>query len=96
MVWLLILILLLFVLIFRLWGIPMRSAGSGFTYVYVEEDGTIRELDDEEKEYLLKEFHPADGARPYIKSHYWQRTPDRRIVGYMLRNRVPWWMEIKA
>lgn len=39
---------------------PLRQKEDGFRYVYVEEDGTVRELDEEEIEYLNTEFHGAD------------------------------------
>ena len=39
--------------------VPLRPKESGFEYVHVELDGTVRELDEEEKEYLKTEFHPA-------------------------------------
>lgn len=65
-----------------------------FEFVYVENDGTVRELDDEEKDYLQTEFEPTDGNRPYIKSSYNQLTPDNKIVGFLLRNKVPKNIEI--
>lgn len=75
--------------------IPLRPKESGFEYVYVNEDGTVSELDDEDVEYLKTEFSPADGARPYIKSRYKQLTPDKKISGFILRNRVPKRIEIQ-
>lgn len=60
-----------------------------FEYVYVEEDGTVRELDKEEIEYINTEFEPTDGARPYIKNSYEKLTPDNKIWGFLLREKVP-------
>ncbi|RZJ48752.1 MAG: hypothetical protein EOO44_19910 [Flavobacterium sp.] len=74
---------------------PFRPKEPGFEYVYVNEDGTVSELEEEDVEYLKTEFSPADGARPYIKSYYKQLTPDRKISGFILRNRVPKKIEIK-
>ena len=68
---------------------PLRPKESGFEYVYVNENGTVSELDEEDIEYLKTEFSPADGARPYIKSRYQQMTSDNKISGYISRNRVP-------
>lgn len=95
---LVILILFLFVSfwILKTWGFPMRANSSGFKYVHVNSDGTVRELNSDEEQYLNEEFHPADGARPYIKSTYWQKTPDRKIHGFLQRNRVPWWINISS
>lgn len=75
---------------------PMRLASNGFKYVHVENDGSVRDFDKQEQGYLNEEFHPNDGARPYIKSNYWQKTPDKRLHGFLKRNRVPWWIKIKA
>lgn len=93
-------ILIIIVGIVVLWIIlartfPMRLPSRGFIYVYVELNGTVRELDSNEQDYLQEEFHPNDGARPYIKSNYWQKTPDGKIHGFLKRIRVPWWISIK-
>jgi len=69
--------------------IPLRPKEDGFEFVYVEEDGSVRELNDDEVEYLKEEFSPGDGARPYIKSRYSGLTPDKKIWGFLARNRVP-------
>src|SRR4029077_10971884 len=42
--------------------------------VYVNEDGSVRELTEAEKKYVDAEFSPLDGARPYVKSRYTDRT----------------------
>ena len=75
--------------------IPLRPAEPGFEYVYVNEDGTVSELNEEDVEYLKAEFSPSDGARPYIKSFYKQLTPDKKISGFILRKRVPKRIEIQ-
>jgi hypothetical protein len=69
--------------------IPLETKKEEFEYVYVENDGTVRELDNEEIEYLKTEFKPSDGARPYIKRSYNQLTPSNKILGFILRNKVP-------
>jgi len=97
MFWLLIIILVLVAIVLLAIGIyylrhaiPLRPKESGFEYVYVKEDGTVRELYDNEIEYLEEEFHPNDGNRPYIKSRYKSVTPfDNNISGYIPRKRVP-------
>ncbi|WP_109437025.1 hypothetical protein [Aquimarina sp. AU119] len=67
----------------------METKKEEFEFVYVENNGTVRELDDEEIEYLQTEFQPGDGARPYIKNSYKQRTPDNKMHGFILRSNVP-------
>jgi predicted metal-dependent hydrolase len=58
-------------------------------FVYVNDDGSVRELTPEERDYLNTEFHPNDGNRPYIKDRYRDRTPDGKLSGFLLRKRVP-------
>jgi hypothetical protein len=66
-----------------------------FEYVYIENDGTVRELDNEEIEYLQIKFKPSDGARPYIKRSYDQLTPgSKKILGFLHRSKVPENVEI--
>ena len=57
--------------------------------VYVDNDGSARELSDSEKTYVDRDFRPFDGARPYIKSHYQQRTPAGELRGYLDRTKLP-------
>jgi hypothetical protein len=73
----------------------LRKEEPGFKYVYVENDGSARELSEEDQVYLTTIFHPTDGARPYIKSDYKQRTPDGRVEGFIERRRVPKKIAIK-
>ena len=68
---------------------PRRSREPGFKYVYVSDDGSVRELDDDEREYLETDFEPNDGDRPYIKVRYESKTPDGRLSGYLSRRQVP-------
>lgn len=60
-----------------------------YEYVYVENNGIVRELDSEEIKYLKTEFSPFDSARPYIKTNYEQIAPDNSISGFLLRSKVP-------
>ena len=67
----------------------MNPKKEKFEYVYVEKDGTVRELDNEEIQYLQTDFKLGDGARPYIKSNYEQLAPDKKISGFLHRSKVP-------
>lgn len=89
------LILLLILIIYLRYFIPLRPKENGFEYVSVELDGSVRELNEEEKGYLKTKFELADGARPYIKSRYNELTPDGKIWGYISRRRVPKRITIK-
>ena len=74
---------------------PLRRKEPGFKYVYVENDGSVRELDKEEENYLTEVFHPNDRARPYIKFRYDELTSDGKISGFIERRRVPARIKIK-
>jgi hypothetical protein len=95
--WGFVLILLAMVILFASWGYisneRMRREKAAKTYslrfVYIEEDGSPRALTPQESELLDTEFHPADGARPYIKAKYAERTPDGRISGFLPRRKLP-------
>jgi hypothetical protein len=41
------------------------------------------------KRYVDTEFSPSDGARPYIKSDYQERTAFGAINGFIDRKKVP-------
>ena len=67
-----------------------RADGSfGRQFVWVEDDGTARELNAEELALLNTEFLPTDGARPYFKDQYATRSHDARLSGFLLRSRLP-------
>ncbi|HCQ12096.1 hypothetical protein [Flavobacterium sp.] len=66
-----------------------------FKYVFVELDGSVRELFQNEKEYLTEAFHPNDGGRPYIKNNYNQLLLDNKIDGFLERRKVPKEINVK-
>jgi hypothetical protein len=65
------------------------AAAKPYPYVYVNADGTARELHAGERQYLETEFSGGDGGRPYIKSRYAQRDGWGEISGYMKRSKLP-------
>jgi len=69
----------------------MPNAGEAL--VYVNEDGSVRELTEAEKTYVDTEFSALDGARPYIKSRYFDRTASG-IQAYLPRSQLPRGMSI--
>lgn len=70
-------------------GRPVPDPAGRFPYVWVEEDGTTRELTPDEQAYLRTEFHPADGGRPYVKTRCRERTAGGRLAGFLPRVFVP-------
>ena len=72
------------------------SARDPARYVWVEDDGSARELTRDEAEYIGTEFVPSDGGRPYIKSRYGSRTPDGRLSGFLARSALPAHVAVRA
>ncbi len=73
------------------------TGGSGhYPYVYMEEDGTARELHAAERAYLETRFEGGDGAQPYVKWRYRSRTPVARSrAGYLERSGLPRKLSVK-
>ncbi len=77
---------------FGLFGLRSRRSAATSTlypWVYVNADGTARELHSAEREYLETEFAGGDGGRPYIKSNYKQLDGWGEIAGYLRRSKLP-------
>lgn len=71
---------------------PAVSVAPGqpaFPFVYVEVDGTARELSIDERAYLETGFDGADGNRPYIKVEYGQRDGWGELSGFLHRSKLP-------
>jgi hypothetical protein len=65
------------------------SSAAPYPYIYVNADGTARELHANERQYLETEFRPGDGAAPYIKGSYPQRNGWGDLGGFLERSRLP-------
>lgn len=66
-----------------------------FPFVYVNQDGTVRELCADEKAYLSQEFHGSDGGRPYIKDAYNARDGWGSLSGFLQRSLVPVGVDVR-
>jgi hypothetical protein len=64
-------------------------AADPYPYVYVNADGTARELHPSEQKYLETEFKGGDGAAPYAKSSYAERDGWGELTGYLERSLLP-------
>ncbi len=60
-----------------------------YPYVYINDDGTVRELHQSERDYLETAFYPTDGNRPYVKNSYRSKDGWGSIEGFCLRSNVP-------
>jgi hypothetical protein len=67
-----------------------------YPYVFVEDDGSVRELHSEERKYLETPFSPFDGGRPYIKEDYQSRDGWKSIKGFCPRVKIPDGVRIAA
>jgi hypothetical protein len=68
---------------------PRRPLESGFQYVYMNQDSSVRELSPGERAYLSEDFAGGDGARPYIKGNYVSRDGWGSRSGFIERRRIP-------
>jgi hypothetical protein len=68
---------------------PRRRREAGFEYVWINDDGSARELEAEECKHLTTKFHPTEGGRPHIKFWYESKTPEGRLSGFLRRRQVP-------
>ena len=57
--------------------------------IYVNADGSARELHAGERAYLETEFKGGDGAMPYVKDSYEERNGWGEITGYLKRAALP-------
>jgi hypothetical protein len=60
-----------------------------YPYVYVDADGSLRELHSSERAYLQEPFLVFDGARPYVKTNYRSVDGGGSKQGFCLRSLVP-------
>lgn len=75
--------------LWRLIELPIRrSRESVFDYIYVDDQGRARELDDDEKEYVASAIIP-DETDLHIKPEYQSRRSDGRLSGYLRRRQLP-------
>lgn len=73
-------------------GIAMRSRRpleeDCFQYVWIDDDGSAREVTELERRTLSTE-DPPDGRRPYIKLRYESRDRKKRRRGFLRRRQLP-------
>ena len=68
---------------------PLRAKEPGFEFVYVNQDGSVRELSPGESAYLGEDFSGADGGRPYIKNSYRSKDGWGSQSGFIERRCIP-------
>jgi hypothetical protein len=65
-----------------------ESALEPYPYVYVNADGTVRELNAGEREYLETSFSPFDGGRPFVKESHLEKNGWKNFRGFLQRARL--------
>lgn len=60
-----------------------------YPYVYVNEDGSARELHVSERTILETPYSPLDSGQPYIKNSYEQKDGRKKLCGYCPRVKIP-------
>jgi hypothetical protein len=72
-----------------------RALVEPYPFVFVQKDGTARELHQSERQYLETPFHPADGGRPSVKSNYEQKNGWGNTEGFLERVNLPSHVQIR-
>lgn len=65
------------------------SAAAPYPYIYINADGTARELHPSERVWLETEYTLGDGAAPNVKSDYAERNGWGELNGYLARAALP-------
>ncbi len=60
-----------------------------YPYVYINADGTARELHADERAWLDTEYKGGDGAMPNVKDSYDERNGWGELNGYLARTALP-------
>ena len=65
-----------------------------YPYIYINADGTARELHPNERAWLETEYTLGDGAAPRVKDSYQERNGWGEIRGYLKRAALPAGMRV--
>src|SRR5580693_6091170 len=65
-----------------------------YPYIYVNADGTARELHADERAWLETEYTLGDGAAPHVKDSYDDRNGWGELNGYLKRAALPTGMPV--
>lgn len=66
-----------------------RPAEPGFEWVYIEDDGSAREVTEAEGKRLTTDYPAGDSRRPYVKLRYESRDDQGRRRGFLRRRQLP-------
>ncbi len=60
-----------------------------YPYVFIEENGEVRELHPRERRFFEMPMYPTDGSVPHIKKSYYHRDRYGSISGCCRRSKIP-------
>jgi hypothetical protein len=66
-----------------------RWRAGAFDFVYVNDDGSVRELHSKEEAQLNSLFFVGDSTNFYIKPQYESRNSSGELSGYIKRRQLP-------
>ena len=72
-----------------------HSSKEQYPFVFVNEDGSVREVTILERLYLQTKYSGGDGERPNIKTKYSEKNGWGKISGFCYRKAVPGNIEIQ-
>lgn len=83
--------------LWRLVEIPLRQwRDSAFDYVYIDDNGSARELNDDEEEYVTTALFLDDDGDFFIKPRYESLNRNGELRGYLRRRQLPRQVPIAA
>ena len=68
---------------------PRRLKEDGYRYIFVEDDGSAREITINERHFFEIELSPFDGSRPYVKIRYESLNGYGGLSGFLPRRQLP-------
>lgn len=66
-----------------------RPVEEGFQYVWVNDDGTAREVTPVERRRLSSEYRDGDSRRAYVKLSYASKNKQGGRCGFLRRRQLP-------
>jgi hypothetical protein len=66
-----------------------EAKSTQYPIVFVNDDGSVRELHQSERTYLETPFDPTDGSRPYVKNSHAKKDGWGSVEGFCYRSKIP-------
>ena len=66
-----------------------RPVEPGLEWVYINDDGSAREITEVERQRLTADYPAGDSRRPYVKLRYQSRDDQGRRRGFLRHRQLP-------